>query len=163
MGWGSQKYFIYLFSPTVAKLIYNSYATLINIYIYQFFIQSNLLVFFTLWLMDIFLSFAHLTTEIGSLQSCVIAAMDSSKHVFVVISNSFLDFHFLQLFLPISLSVIFFLHTFEIDQCVSCLIHLKEQFHVRFDSVGEFILCVGAFFSKIFIIFYGVFLDNNLG
>ena len=34
MGWGSQKYFIYLFSPTVAKLIYNSYATLINIYIY---------------------------------------------------------------------------------------------------------------------------------
>ena len=34
---------------------------------------------------------------------------------------------------------------------------------MEFDSVGEFRLCVGAFFSKLLIIFYGIFLDNNLG
>ena len=58
MGWGSQKYFIYLFSPTVAKLIYNKYAT--SIYI-SFYLVQPAGIFYTLVNVH-FWSFAHLTT-----------------------------------------------------------------------------------------------------
>jgi len=63
-------------------------------YILVFYLVQPAGIFYTLVNVH-FWSFAHLTTEIVSLQSCVISAMDSSTHVFVVISNSFLDFHFL--------------------------------------------------------------------